>query len=99
LLQTSVGAYATLAIGGRVTIGIVACSDQGQELRSHGASRASLSQQGKLQQARELCCTASRKFRHGHLKEKKGLLEKAVSHTIEHPQEVYRCNYFNQRQE
>jgi hypothetical protein len=67
--------------------------------RSHGASRASLSQQGKLQQARELCCTASRKFRHGHLKEKKGLLEKAVPHTIEHPQEVYRCNYFNQRQE
>ena len=47
---------------------------------------------------RELCCTAGRRFRHGHLKETKGLLEKTPN-TFEHPQEVYRCDYFNQHQE
>ena len=60
-----------LAIGGGITIGIVACSDYCQELRAATSSGAT----GKLQQARELLAPVCGWFTEGFdLNEAKALL-------------------------
>ena len=83
LLQTSVGAYATTATGGGVTIGIVTCSDQGEERRAAMSLARLWRDQGKRQQARELLAPVYGWFTEGFdtrdLKEAKALLEELAS--------------------
>ena len=68
-----------LAIGGGITIGIVACSDYCQELRTAMSMARLWRDQGKVQQARELLAPVYGWFTGGFdtrdLKEAKALLE------------------------